>query len=398
MALLKIEDPGIRRPVSTDFSFRACLALGFRPFYLLAAGFAAVAIPVWVLALTGHITLPVPGVLWHAHEMIFGFAVAVIIGFLYTAGRNWTGMPTPSGNALLSLAVLWCAGRIAMLSHAGIITALVDFAFLPAAALALAQVLIKAKNTRNYFVVVLLTALALSNAGFHAARLELISLPPLRAIWFALALITLLETIIGGRVIPLFTSSALRGVRQWQHPYLNSTAIALTGMALLLWVLDAGFWGALLALAAAITQIVRSVGWNPWATRRTPLLWILHLGHWWIPIALLLMAAAQQNWLPHSAAIHALAIGATGGLIIGMMTRTALGHTGRMLIASKIETTAYSLVQLAALSRVMTLTLLPATALVGVHIAASLWTLAFGLYVYRYYPLLTRPRPDGKPG
>ncbi len=395
MALIKMEDPAVRHTTATDF---ALFALGFRPFYLLAAAFAALAIPVWVLMLSGVIVMPLPGVLWHAHEMIFGFAVAVIIGFLYTAGRNWTGLPTPTGALLASLAGLWLAGRVGLAISAGPLAALIDVAFLPAAAVGLGWALVKAGSRRNYFILVLLGVLATANAVFHLARLGMVAIDPLRSLWFALGLITLLETIIGGRVIPMFTASTLRGVRQWQHTRLNQAAIAATGFALLAWVLDLGPVTVGLASVAAILQTVRCLGWNPWATRHTPLLWILHLGHGWIPAGLLLLAGVELDWLPRSVAVHAFAIGATGGLIIGMITRTALGHTGRLLVPGKIEIAAYAFVQLAAVSRVLTLLALPAAVMLGIHLAATLWAVAFALYFVRYLPWLWRARPDGRPG
>ena len=376
----------------------ALFALGFRPFYLLAAAFAALAIPVWVLVLSGVASVPMPGVLWHAHEMIFGFAVAVIVGFLFTAGRNWTGLPTPTGKMLAGLAGLWLLGRIGMAFSGGGPAALIDIAFLPTAAVALAMVLIKAESRRNYFIIVLLSVLALANAAFHLARFDLLALDPLRPLWFALSLITVLETVIGGRVIPMFTASALRGVKQWQNRQFELTAIAATAIALLLWVLDLAVIGAPVAAVAAALQFARCLGWNPWAARRAPLLWILHLAHLWIPVGLTLLALVQWGVLPRSAGVHALAIGATGGLIIGMITRTALGHTGRMLVAGKVEISAYILVQLAAVSRVLTMIAFPSLVLSGIHLAATLWALAFGLYFFRYLPWLVRPRPDGRSG
>ena len=376
----------------------ALFALGFRPFYLLASAFAALAIPVWVLVLSNVISLPMPGVLWHAHEMIFGFAVAVIVGFLFTAGRNWTGLPTPTGGRLASLAGLWLLGRIGMASSGGAVAALIDVAFLPAAAVALALVLIKAESRRNYFILVLLSVLALTNITFHLARFDVLALDPLRPLWFALSLITVLETVIGGRVIPMFTASALRNVKQWQNRRFELAAIAMTAIALLLWVLDLAAIGAPIAALAAALQFARCLGWNPWAARRNPLLWVLHLAHMWIPIGLALLAMVQWGALPSSAGVHALAIGATGGLVIGMITRTALGHTGRMLVAGKVEVTAYVLVQLAAVSRVLTIMAFPGLVLGGIHVAATLWALAFGIYFIRYLPWLVRSRPDGRPG
>jgi uncharacterized protein involved in response to NO len=382
-------------PQSSSF---ALFALGFRPFYLLASAFAALAIPLWILVLSGVVALPMPGVLWHAHEMIFGFAVAVIVGFLFTAGRNWTGLPTPTGGQLAALAGLWLLGRIGIAFSGGALAALIDVAFLPTAAIALALVLIKAESRRNYFIIVLLSVLALANIAFHLARFDALALDPLRPLWFALSLITVLETVIGGRVIPMFTASALRGVKQWQNRRFELATIAMTAIALLLWVLDLALIGAPVAAVAAALQFARCIGWNPWAARRTPLLWILHIAHLWIPVGLTLLALVQWGVLPPSAGVHALAIGATGGLIIGMITRTALGHTGRMLVAGKVEVTAYVLVQLAAVSRVLTVIAFPSLALSGIHLAATLWALAFGLYFIRYLPWLIRSRPDGRPG
>jgi uncharacterized protein involved in response to NO len=395
MALIPLGEP-VRRPPPGGF---ALWALGFRPFYLLAAAFAALGIAAWVFVLSGRLVLPIAGVWWHAHEMLFGFAAAVIVGFLFTAGRNWTGLATPTGPALASLAALWLAGRLGMAFGGGGLAALLDVLLLPAAAAALARVLWKAGSRRNYFVVLILTLLACANACFHLARFGMLGIDPLSALHFALGVIVLLETVIGGRVIPSFTASALKGVRQWQSQPWNYASIAATGLALLTWVLVGdSIWGAMLAGLAAAMQVVRAVGWNPWATRRVPLLWILHVSHFWIPVGLGLIAATELGWLPRSAAVHALTIGATGGLIIGMTTRTALGHTGRLLVAGRVETAAYALVQLAALARVLTVAVIPAAATAGIHLAATAWVLAFLLYLWRYLPWLIRPRVDGQPG
>jgi uncharacterized protein involved in response to NO len=396
MALIPLGEP-VRRPANPN-GF-ALWALGFRPFYLLAAGFAAIGILVWVFVLAGRLEMPMAGIWWHAHEMLFGFAAAVIVGFLFTAGRNWTGLATPTGTPLALLAAVWLAGRLGMALDGGAVAALVDIAFLPAAAAAIARVLWKAGSRRNYFVVGILGLLALANIAFHLARFEALAIDPLAALHFALGVIVLLETTIGGRVIPSFTSSALKGVRQWQSQPWNYAAIAATGIALLAWVaLPDARWPAGLSLLAVALQLPRSIGWNPWATRRVPLLWVLHLSHLWIPVGLLLLAAAQLGWLPRSAGIHALTIGATGGLIIGMITRTALGHTGRLLIPGRIETVAYALVQVAAVVRVLTVAAIPAAAAGGIHLAATAWVLAFLLYLWRYLPWLIRPRIDGQPG
>ncbi|MDI3512969.1 MAG: uncharacterized protein PWP40_198 [Rhodocyclaceae bacterium] len=395
MALIRLDEPTTKRIPPDTFSL---WALGFRPFYLLAALFAAIAVPVWAVAYSGAIELPMPGIWWHAHEMIFGFAVAVIIGFLFTAGRNWTGLDTPTGKPLMVLAGVWLAGRLAMAFGSGAWVAIVDLAFLPVAAGMLLRVLIKAKSKRNYFVGALPAMLALANLFFHLAALGVIEADPLTAMHLALGLVVLLETIVGGRVIPMFTFNAVRGVKQWRNVQVDWAAAIATGIALLLWALGAGAWAGAVSLVAAALQAVRLGGWNPLATRGHPILWVLHLAYLWIPLGLALIALTQFGVLPRSAGIHALAIGATGGLIIGMITRTALGHTGRMLIAGGIETAAYALVLIAALVRVLTVGFLPVAQLGGVHAAATLWSIAFLLYVWRYAPFLLRARVDGKEG
>lgn len=396
MALIPLGEPARRPTAPSGF---APWALGFRPFYLLAAAFAALAMLAWVFVLTGRLAMPMAGIWWHAHEMLFGFAAAVIVGFLFTAGRNWTGLETPTGLPLALLALLWLLGRLGMAFDGGVVSAAIDSAFLPAAAIAIARVLWRAGSRRNFFLVGILGLLSLANIAFHLARFGMLAIDPLQALHFALGMIVLLETVIGGRVIPSFTASALQGVRQWQSQPWNYAAIAATGIALLAWVvLPEARWPAALSLLAVALQVPRCIGWNPWATRGAPLLWILHLAHLWIPVGLALLAAAQWGWLPRSAGVHALTIGATGGLIIGMITRTALGHTGRMIVVGRIETTAYALVQIAAVVRVLTVAAIPAAATVGIHIASTLWALAFLLYLWRYLPWLIRPRVDGQPG
>lgn len=392
-----------------EFGGFALWALGFRPFYLAAALFGTVAVPLWVLVHEGVIAVPLPGVLWHAHEMLFGFVVAVIVGFLFTAGRNWTGLPTPTGSALAALVALWLAGRIAVASGTGSVAAVVDSAFLPTVAVVLGRLLWRAKSRRNYFVVVLLALLSVANGVFHLAQLGLVAWNPLAPLHFALGLVVVLESVIAGRVIPGFTASALRGVLLRQSPRVDRWAIALGAVALAVWAVSselpaavseplAVFIAAPLALVAAALHLVRWVGWNFWATCKTPLLWILHLAYLWIPVGLGLLAAAQWGWVPRSAGVHALAIGATGGLIIGMITRTALGHTGRLLLAGGVETTAYALVQLAAVARVITVLAVPTAAIAGIYVAAFAWSLAFALYLFRYAPYLWQVRVDGRPG
>lgn len=394
MQLIQIEDI---RPTSRPPRF-ALFELGFRPFYLGGAAFAALALPVWLLMWSGGAAwMAVPGLLWHAHELVFGFAAAIIAGFLFTAVRNWTGLPMPHGGQLAVFFGVWLAGRIGMaLGHHPLI-ALVDLAFLAGIAAALARKFLRAGNRKNWALVAVVLALTAVNAVFHAALLGWLNADPLAAVESGLMLVIVLTTIIGGRVIPGFTANALPGIRQRRSMWLDRTAMAVTLAA---FVTDLALGGPLagaFALAAAGLQAARLVGWNPWATRRNPLLWILHLSYAWIPLGLALLALFEFDIVARAAAIHAFGAGAMAGLISGMITRTALGHTGRPLRAGRAETAAYGLVQVGALARLVA-ALVPAVYTPGIVLAGTVWALAFAVYVFAYAPILVRPRVDGRRG
>jgi uncharacterized protein involved in response to NO len=246
---------------------------------------------------------------------------------------------------------------------------------------------------------VLLGLLALANAVFHASVLGWLDVAPTRPVYAAIIVVVVIEAAIGGRVIPMFTSNAVPGVKTVSSARTDKLALGLTAAAGLAWALALpAVLTALLALGAAAAQAVRLAGWKPLSTLRNPLLWILHVSYAWIPFGFLLLACAQFGVLPQSAAIHVLGLGALGGLILGMITRTALGHTGRALAAGPKETAMYVLVQLAVLLRLVA-ALAPDSArnvsLVG---AAVCWTAAFTLYAVVYGPYLCRPRVDGREG
>lgn len=380
---------------------KALFRLGFRPFYLLAALWAALAVPLWIAQFAGVLPPPLayPAMLWHAHEMTFGFALAVIVGFLLTAGRAWTGLPTPTGARLAGLAALWVAARVFNYTGPGAMAMLLDAAFIVASMLAIGVVLLKARNYRNLFVLAVLTAFLVANSMFHLAVAGRIDVAPLKAVRFFVFVIVVLTCVIGGRVIPTFTANALRGVRQWRDPRLDWASLALTAFALLLALLPvpAGVVAAACFVGAAL-QAARLAGWNPWATRRAPILWVLHLAYAWIPAGLVLLALGALGVVPESAGVHALTLGAIGGLIIGMITRTALGHTGRPLKAEGIETTAYVLVHLAVLLRLAPMLVPALPYLPWTTAAASAWSLAFVVYLLKYVGVLTSPRLDGRDG
>lgn len=398
MSLLRIEDPAAP-PAKGALQDHPFLALGFRPFYLLGAAFAGVAVPAWTASALGWIASPRLNLLWHMHEMLFGFVIAIVIGFLYTAGRNWTGLWTPRGRHLAALAGLWLAGRAAMVALPPPLAAAVDLAFLPLATLPLYRVIRRAGNTRNLIMVVLLAILALANAAFHASVSGLLAVSPMQPLYAAIVAIIVIESVLGGRVIPNFTANAVRGTQTTSHPRLEKISLALTAATGLAWaVLPLSVPLGLLALATAATQALRMAGWKPLCTLHHPLLWILHLSFAWIPVGFGVLALACFGVAPHSAAVHLLAVGAMGGLIIGMITRTTLGHTGRMLKAGKAETTMYLLLQAGVLARLAATLGDAGLREWGLVLATVCWSLAFALFCVVYGPYLVRPRVDGREG
>ncbi len=392
----------VDRPDASSPPRFALFALGFRPFYLLAALLATLSVPLWVAQYVGLLPGrgPIAGLAWHMHEMVFGFAVAVVTGFLFTAGRNWTNQPTPTGATLVGLAALWLAARLLAITGPSSVAAWVDFAFLPLVAWFLWRALKAANNKRNYFFVALLGALALFNMAFWFAAFGIAPVSPLVPIKAALYVIVAIVAIMGGRVIPMFTQNAIPAARVRRNVKVDGWAIGLLAAALAFDVLAAPAWLlAPAALAAAVLHAIRLALWDPLATRGKPIVWILHLSYAWIPVGLALLAVAALTPKVHEVyAVHAFAIGAVGGMIIGMITRTALGHTGRPLAAGLAETFAYGLVQAAAFTRVVVGLAIPAAYGQTLALSALFWSAGFALYAIAYFPILTRPRADGRPG
>jgi uncharacterized protein involved in response to NO len=393
--LLNIEEPARSAP-----SGFALWALGFRPFYLLASVFAALTIPLWALQFSGLLQAPyLAGPLWHAHEMVFGFTLAVIVGFLFTAGRNWSNQPTPTGASLAALAALWVAARVLVLTPFGWAAAAANVAFPLAAAVSLAIPFWRSRNRRNYFFVGLLVLFAVAAAFVHLSQLGTVAAPAWIGIQVALDVVLFILAVMGGRVIPMFTNNGVPGAQATRRPRLETASL---GLVLALLAADAvGVTGlplAALALAACIAHGARWALWQPWKTTKAPLVWVLHLAYLWVPVHLLLRALAALSVVTNSSATHALAVGAVAGLIIGMMTRTAKGHTGRPLRADRVDTTCYVLVLLAGVVRVGLPLVVPSETVHAALASAALWSAGFGLYAVRYWPVLSRPRLDGKPG
>jgi uncharacterized protein involved in response to NO len=319
----------IRHELNGGHARFALLDLAFRPFYWMASAFAALSILLWGLQFSGYLPYAyLQGSLWHAHEMLFGFVLAVLTGFLLTAGQNWSGQPTPKGAYLAALAGLWLAGRVLVLSPWGWLAAVVNVAFPLAVATALAIPLYRARNQRNYFFVGLLVLMALAQLVVHLNALGVLRVPSWAGITVGLEVMLLVLSIMGGRVIPMFTNNAIPQAKATRHPLVEKLAL---GLVLLLACADvlqiSGVWPAGIAVAAMLAHSARLWLWQPWKTLKTPLVWVLHLAYAWIPVYLLLRAMAAMDWVSASVASHALTTGAIGGMVIGMMTRTAMGHT-----------------------------------------------------------------------
>lgn len=379
---------------------------GFRPFFTCGALWALVALVLWICALAGSIDLPsgFDALAWHRHEMLFGFVGAVITGFLLTAIPNWTGRLPIAGVPLALLVTLWLAGRIAVLFSSAIgplAAAILDAGFFLVLAGLAAREVLAAKN-RNVPIVGLVLLFGIANAIDHAAAYGIIpdSEVGMRA---AIALVILMISLIGGRIIPSFTRNWLtkQGVQRGlptQPGRYDLATIAATALAMAGWLVapDARPTGAALLLAGGL-QAIRLARWKGMRTFRDPLVLILHVGYAWVPVGLLLLGLSIVNpEIPRSIAIHALAAGAMATMILAVMTRATLGHTGRELHADMATVLIYLLVNLGAIARVAA-PWLPFDYLFLIKTAGALWSGAFLLFLVFYGPKLLGQRPDGRP-
>ena len=379
--------------------------LGFRPFFLGAAAFAVLAVALWAASYLGWVAFaPRGGALaWHMHEMPFGFACAVIAGFLLTAVQNWTDSPGLRGAPLAALFGLWLAARIAWL-WPGLpwwLLAALELAFLPAVAARLGWQLGRVQQRRNYPLVGLLGLLTVADAlalyAVHSNDFILLR----QATWAPLWLIGAVIALIGGRVIPLFTVNGLRLPAAAPVPSFEPW-LAMGGFVLLAVLAAAGVGLAPdlrlapLLLALALLHGWRAVRWYRPGIWRVPLLWSLHVAYAWLVVALLGLAAWHAGVpIAGSAALHAFTVGTVGGLILAMMARVSLGHTGRPLAPPRPMAIAFAAVAVATAVRVALAGVAPRLA---VALAAAAWCAAFGMFVVRYAPMLWRARVDGRPG
>lgn len=385
------------------------LAYPFRPFFLLTGVYGALIVAAWVAYLFLSLPLPLgvnPGQ-WHGHEMLFGMVPAAMAGFLLTAITNWTGAPPLKDNRLLGLLLVWLVGRLAMwLSGylpAGLV-AVLDLAFLPVLAGYAASVLLRYGSRHNLVLVVMLTLLFLANLAMHLDFAGL--MPGLARLGevIALDLIALIMVVIGGRITPAFTANWLRLHGRDPGAVKRSEILdrcALVATALMIpvdLITSLPVAGGIVALVAALLNGVRLSRWAGWRTLDEPLLWILHIGYLWIVAALFIKGLVPfVDGLAETVWFHALGTGAMGTLILGVMTRVAMGHTGRPLRLPPYAIGIYIGVLAAGIARLLAATGV-ADYRLGITFSAITWAVAFILFVLIYWPILSRPRADGRPG
>ncbi len=379
----------------------AFLRGGFRPFFFFGPAWAAIALALWLVVMGGGLTLPsaFQPLLWHRHEMLFGFVGAVIAGFLLTAIPNWTGRLPIAGLPLAGLVALWAAGRLVVFFSASIgfaPAAIVDVGFYVVLAGVAGREVLASRN-RNLPIVGLVLLLGIANAADHVGAAGLVHDADI-GIRAAISLVVMMISLIGGRIIPSFSRNWLvkhRIERQLpgQPTRFDQAVLAATAAGLLAWI-TAPDWmptGWLLA-AAGCAQAVRLSRWGGLRCARDPLVLILHVGYSWVPLGLILLGASILGTsIPRSAAIHALTAGAMATMIVAVMTRAILGHTGRELVASPLTVLIYVLVTLGAVLRVVApLGIFDYT--VGMEFAATAWAGALALFLAVYGPILFRPR------
>jgi uncharacterized protein involved in response to NO len=381
----------------------------FRPFFLFACIFAILSMGTWALVQAGELYfMPYGGVtFWHAHEMLFGFVAAIIVGFLLTAVQSWTGLRATHGKPLIILFTLWLLARVCMLLDIFSmqwITALIDISFLLLAAFFMAKLVLKVKQYRNLIFVPILLLLATANLFTHLSVMTGEIHFYTQGIYSTVMIITLIMTVVAGRVFPMFTANGTQTKKVDNLAWLEKSVISVTAIALLI-----HFFGlqqiissklmVLLFIFCSLGHSIRAIRWRPQVTFNTPLVWSLHLAYWFIPISFLLFALHYAGLnISTSNALHGLTAGAMSSLILAMIARISLGHSGRPLTPHWLMKYAFSLIILAGGIRLLS----PYIQLYfnfNLHVvSACLWAFAFGIYVVVYAPILTTPRPDGKPG
>ena len=393
-----------------DAWFVTFFSHAFRPFFLAAGAYSALTLIAWFFwiaihaagAMPAFVSISEPPHLWHAHEMVYGYAAAAVGGFLLTAIPNWTGAAHSRGQALIFMSCVWLAGRAAMWATAllpPVVPLVLDLAFLPVLGFAAARQLAVQPALRNVIFLCLILALVAGNILYHLGRLGFLEAGMQDGVRLGLGTLVVMIIVIGGRVIPGFTTNTLR--RQGIEDRLPIRRAPVDMACLALSVATIVFQAVGLneatvgvcALGAAIANAVRLAGWRGLATLRQPILWVLHLGYGWIVVAFALLGVALlSDHVSEVAALHAFGTGAVGTMTLAIMSRAALGHTGRPIVAPRPIVAAYLLVSAAALLRAFGPTLAPGLYNEFMLVAGAAWIAAFALFTVTFAPILLQPR------
>lgn len=395
---MQIDDPDNKNPKGF-----ALFALGFRPFFLLSAFAAPVLLLLWLMQLTGKISISgyYSPTGWHAHEMLFGYTVAVIAGFLLTAAGNWTGKKMINGVQLLILSLVFLSARIApfMPDLPNGLIAFLDLSFIPLVAFLIAVPVIRAKQWSNFIFVPLLLTMAAANLMVHLSALGLINSSIVTGSRMMLYLVVLLIVIMGGRVIPFFTERGVNGVttKKWKWIEILSPLSVILVVAADV-ILTENVIVGYLALFAGIIHFIRLAGWYSNKIWSVPLVWILQIAYLWFVVGFILKSLIifdlTQDILSH----HAFTVGGIGIMTLGMMARVSLGHTGREMKLNRWMVLSFVLINVAAVIRVILPMFMTDSYMQLIQIAGWLWVAAFVIYVVVYTPMWIRPRVDGRPG
>ena len=379
--------------------------LAFRPFFLAGSIFSVISLLLWGGVLSGEISITsmMSPTIWHAHEMLFGFSGAIILGFLLTAVQNWTGYPGLKGTKLAIVFFLWLAGRIAIFSFPPELfwlTMLLELSWMPLAALALGIAVVHSKQWRNLFFVPLLLVMSILNGLSLWGVKSNDYITSLNAIWSMLFLVFFIVALMGGRVIPFFTSKGTSTDKAQPILALEiASLVPLLLLAVLTWIPETNEVSAIVAIIAGLANTIRVIRWKPLITLPVPLLWSLHLSYLLLSTGLLFYALAL--FIPEFnavAMIHLTAIGGIAGVILAMISRVSLGHTGRSLKPSKWMSVAFIFIALSALVRVFLPLFSPNLPFMTYWISILCWSIAFILFTICYSRMLVSARLDNKPG
>ncbi len=380
--------------------------LAFRPFFWFGALFSVLSVATWELTYTGQIDFsPYGGSLfWHIHEMLFGFTVAIICGFLLTAVQTWTGVESVKGKSLVILLLIWILARILFafpVANYEIFTIITDLLFLPLAALYLAIPIIKVRMWQNLIFVPVLLLMAVLNGFMHLSVMGEISIPFIKISHMMILMVTLVMTVMGGRVFPMFTANGTQTERVQAIPWLEKASIISVIASVLVTfgifhfssIVESGIF-----LVAGLTNFIRAYRWRIWVTHKTPLVWSLHLSYWANCCGLVMLGLEKWGLLNNvSFAYHAITVGGIGLMILSMISRVSLGHTARPIVLGKTMVFALILIVLAFLSRVLA-PLFFGQDLGLIMSSTVLWVCAYGAFVIIYSRVLFMPRLDGGPG